>query len=192
MAGPSAVHSKTALTALISGARGGDSLAVQRLCELLYHDLHRIARARLRANAPVTLLDTTVLVHESFLRFANLGELQVTDRAHFLAYAARVMRSIIVDFLRRRQAKRLEGQGADTELTEQIADSVGQAEDDVVRVSDALDELAQADPRAAQVVEMRYFAGMTEREIADALGVTDRTVRRDWDKARLLLKAALS
>lgn len=184
--------SQTKLTVLIAGARGGDSQAVQQLCEVLYHDLHRIARVRLRANAPVTLLDTTVLVHESFLRFANLGELDVTDRGHFLAYAARVMRSIIIDFLRKRQAQRLGGEIVHTELSDHIADTVGKSEDDVVRVSDALDDLAKVDARAAQVVEMRYFAGMTETEIAQALGVTERTVRRDWDKARLILKTALS
>lgn len=192
MAGAVPEGSQTKLTSLIAGARGGDSLAVQQLCELLYQDLHRIARARLRANAPVTLLDTTVLVHESFLRFSKLGELDVTDRGHFLAYAARVMRSIIIDFVRHRQAQRLGGEAIHTELTDRIADTVGKAEDDVVRVSDALDELAAFDQRAAQVVEMRYFAGMTESEIATALGVTERTVRRDWEKARLLLKAALT
>ena len=101
------------------------------------------------------------------------------------------MRSVIVDFARRRNAARRGGRAAHLTLTTQIGAQIPSGEQEILRVHDALEELASLDARLAQVVEMRYFGGMTEQEIAEALGVTDRTVRRDWDKARLLLREAL-
>jgi len=150
-----------------------------------------MAHHRLRAYEPITLLDTTALVHESYLRFLNGAQLEGFERPQFLAYAAHAMRSVIVDLVRKRRAERRGGGDFKVELGEiQVAHSCA-TEDRILRVSDALDELAVADARLAQVVEMRYFAGLDEREIAAALGVTDRTVRRDWQKARLLLSVAL-
>jgi RNA polymerase sigma factor (TIGR02999 family) len=144
-----------------------------------------------RHHAPITVLDTTALLHESYLRLVKVGALSIANRAHFLAYASRVMRSIIVDFARQRLSQR-RGSGAvelplDTETDEQAPSP----EADVVRVHDALDELAAADERLVRLVEMRYFGGLTEDEIAEALGVSIRTVQRDWEKARLLLSIAL-
>ncbi len=182
---------KGEIAQLLDAARQGEQAAVARLCEFLYQDLRQMARARLRAHQPLTLLDTTALVHESFLRLVKTGRVEVGDRSHFLGYAARVMRSVIVDFVRRKQAERRGGDQFHVTLNTAIAGSVANTEEDVLRISEALDELAQVDARAVQVVEMRYFAGMTEQEIAEALGVTERTVRRDWEKAKLLLKAAL-
>ena len=101
------------------------------------------------------------------------------------------MRSVIVDFARRRQADRRGGAVAHLTLTTRIDARLAAGEDEILRVHDALDEIAAVDPRLAQVVEMRYFGGMTETETAEALGITDRTVRRDWEKARLLLREAL-
>ncbi len=179
------------LTALLVAARAGDSQAAGQAFALLYDDLHRLARARLRQHRTMTLLDTTSLVHESYLKLVGNASIAVEDRHHFFAYAARVMRSVIVDVARARKAER-RGSGAehvvlDTELSEKIAGP----ESDVLRVHEALEVLAQADSRLAQIVEMRYFGGLTELEIAEVLGVTDRTVRRGWEKARLLLTAAL-
>ena len=182
----------TELRHLLAAARQGEQAAVSRLYDLLYQDLRRIARARLRPHQRLTLLDTTALVHESFLRLTNVGSMDLADRAHFLSYAARAMRSVIVDFVRRKQAERRGGDRAFVTLDTGIAETVPEGEDDVIRIGMALDQLSQVDPRAVQVVEMRYFAGMTEREIAEALGVTERTVRRDWEKAKLLLQAALA
>lgn len=184
-------HYNGEVAELLAAARQGQQAAVARLCEFLYQDLRQIARARLRAHQPMTLLDTTALVHESFLRLARLGRVDVADRSHFLAYAARVMRSVIVDLVRQKKAERRGGDHQHIPLDTDIAGSLAATEDDVLRVSEALDELAQVDARAVQVVEMRYFAGMTETEVAEALGVTERTVRRDWEKARLLLQAVL-
>lgn len=179
------------MTELLHAARAGEDAAVVKLCEFLYQDLRQIARSRLRAHQPLTLLDTTALVHESFLRLAKVGRVDVVDRSHFLAYAARVMRSVIVDLVRQKQAERRGGDQVHVTLNTDVAGSVANSEDDVLRISEALDELARVDARAVQVVEMRYFAGMTENEVAEALGVTDRTVRRDWEKAKLLLQAML-
>lgn len=180
------------VTQLLADARNGDNAAVQNLCQFLYQDLRRLAHARLRSNTPLTLLDTTALVHESFLRLVNLDHVAVTDRITFFSYAACVMRSIIVDFVRMKRTERRGGDLRFVTLTDEISESVAKQEDDLIGVSEALDALAKVDPRATQVVEMRYFAGMTEQEVAQALGVTERTVRRDWEKARLILKAALA
>ncbi len=182
-----------AITELIARANGGDANAVNELFERLYGELHALARARLRNHAPFTVLDTTSLLHESYLRLHNLGSLDVTSRAHFLAYASRTMRSIIVDFARRRLAQRRGGGAVDITLHTGIVEGAPSGgEEEIVRVHDALEELAHVDERLVRVVEMRYFGGMSEAEIAQALGVTDRTVRRDWEKARLMLSVALS
>lgn len=179
------------ITALISRANHGDAGAVNALFEALYADLHGLARAKLRHNAPFTILDTTALLHESYLRLAGTAGLNVVNRAHFMAYAARTMRSIIVDFARQRLAERRGGGVVDVTLDTGIAQGVAGGEEEIVRVHEALQDLAQADERLARVVEMRYFGGLTEAEIGHALGVTERTVRRDWEKARLLLSLAL-
>jgi RNA polymerase sigma factor (TIGR02999 family) len=179
------------ITELLAAARSGEGAAAARLCEFLYDDLRKMAHARLRSQSALTLLDTTALVHESFLRLSKVGSLALADRNHFLAYAATAMRSVIIDIVRRKHTERCGGDLAHVTLDTDIADSLSASEDDVIRISEALDELGQVAPRAVRVVEMRYFAGMAEREIATALGVTERTVRRDWEKAKLLLHAAL-
>jgi RNA polymerase sigma factor (TIGR02999 family) len=180
------------ITQLIERANVGDADALNRIFAALYPELHTLARARLRRNAPLTLLDTTALLHESYLRLVNLGQLRVESRAHFLAYAARTMRSIVVDFARSRLAERRGGGVQDLVLDTAIAADVASTpEAEIVRVHDALEELAHVDERLVRVVEMRYFGGLTEEEIGAALGVTERTVRRDWEKARLLLAIAL-
>jgi RNA polymerase sigma factor (TIGR02999 family) len=179
------------ITRLIERANQGDGEALNGIFAALYPELHALARARLRRNAPLTLLDTTALLHESYLRLVKLGTLKVENRAHFLAYAARTMRSIVVDFARARLAERRGGGTDDVALDTEISADAHAPEDEIVRVHEALNDLAAVDPRIVQVVEMRYFGGLTEEEIGAALGVTERTVRRDWEKARLLLAIAL-
>lgn len=170
----------------------GDASARDALYARLYPELRRLARARLARSETITLLDTTSLVHESYLRFLNTRELDFEDRGRFFAYAASVMRSVVVDEVRKRHADRRGGEAVHVELTDEVADSVVRDEDQVLRVHEALEELAALDSRLAQVVEMRYFAGIAEKDIATAMGVTERTVRRDWDKARTLLFSALN
>jgi len=179
------------ITALLQSARQGDSAAVGRLYDHLYADLRRIAHAKLRQSEGITLLDTTSLVHESYLRLAKVGQVRADDRGHFLAYAARAMRSVVVDFARARLADRRGGGALQVTLDTAAAESATADDGEVVRVHEALDELAAIDARLVQVVEMRYFAGLEDTEIAQAMGVSKRTVGRDWEKARLFLFASL-
>ena len=179
------------LARLIALARGGDKEAAGALFSALYPELRRIARARLRQHQSMTLLDTTALLHESYLKLVGARALPIEDRRHFFTYAARVMRSVIVDFARARAAERRGGLADHIALDTQLSASVAAPETDVLRVHDALEVLAQADARLAHIVELRYFGGLSDAEIAEALGLSERTVRRDWEKARLLLAAAL-
>lgn len=179
------------LTDLIRRAQDGDEAALRFVFDATYAELRGLARARLRKGHRSTLLDTTSLVHEAFLRFADAGRLHIGDRKHFLRYASHVMRSVIVDFIRERLAQRRGGDAVHVTLNSEIGDATSAGESEILKVHDALEVLAQHDARLVQVVEMRYFAGMTEAEIAIVLGVNDRTVRRDWHKARLLLADAL-
>jgi len=179
------------ITGLLRSANSGDGAARDALFALLYEDLRRLARSRLRQNEPVTVLDTSALVHECYLRYLNARNLAFDDRGKFFGYAATVMRTIIVDEVRRRHAERRGGAIERVGLETGDIEAIGGDEEQIVRVHDALGDLAALDPRLAQVVELRYFAGLTEEEIAAAMGVTERTVRRDWAKARALLFAAL-
>ena len=179
------------ITELIERANSGDQDAVNRLFTGLYAELHALARSRVHRNTPITLLDTTALLHESYLRLTKLGALKVSSRAHFLAYAARAMRSIIVDYGRQRLAERRGGGALEVTLDTEAAQALPSGETEVLRVHEALEELAEVDERVVRVVEMRYFGGLTEEDIAEALGVTTRTVQRDWEKARLMLSIAL-
>ena len=156
-----------------------------------YQELRKLARLRLRAGGRNTVLDTTSLVHESYLRLATAGRFRAEDRIHFLRYAGCAMRSVVVDAIRRRQSGRRGGAENRITLTTSAGFDVNAGERQILQVHEALTELAKYDTRMAQVVEMRYFGGLTETEIAEALEVTERTVRRDWEKARLWLSEAL-
>jgi RNA polymerase sigma factor (TIGR02999 family) len=186
------MNSPANLTDLIHRARNGDAGALQLLFKEAYPELRRIARARLRRNERGTLLDTTALVHESYMRFVKSGQLQLDDRVHFLGYAGQIMRSVIVDFARERLSKRRGGDQLALTLTNQLGAPDREAADEILRVHEAVDGLAKHDPRMVKVVELRYFGGLTEAQIAEALGIAERTVRRDWEKARLLLAESLS
>jgi RNA polymerase sigma factor (TIGR02999 family) len=188
---PDAAPTGPLITALLASARAGDKDAASEAFTALYDELRRLARAKLRPHRSMTLLDTTSLVHESYLRLIGNDAVPVEDRHHFFAYAARVMRSVIVDFARARAAERRGGEAEHLVLDTVVAAQVAAPETDVLRVHEALEVLERADERLARIVEMRYFAGMSETEIAQVLGISDRTVRRDWEKARLLLRAAL-
>jgi RNA polymerase sigma factor (TIGR02999 family) len=167
----------------------GDAAAprsARALFPALYSELRRLARSRLADGGRHTLLDTSALINEAFLRMDRGGNAPL-DREHFLAYAATTMRSIVIDFVRRRSAERRGGAAEHVTLNTAVAEQPGASDDEILAVHDALNALGAVDGRLVQVVEMRYFAGLTDAEIGAALGVTDRTVRRDWDRARLLL-----
>jgi RNA polymerase sigma factor (TIGR02999 family) len=180
------------VTSLLAAIGQGEPEALGGLYALLYPELRRLAHSRVRRSGEITLLETTSLVHESYLRFEKSGAVAIGDRAQFMAYAARVMRSVVVDLVRARRSERRGGDAVHIELDEADVESApGPREDEVLRVHESLEELAAIDPRLVQVVEMRYFAGMTEVEVAQVLGLAVRTVARDWEKARLFLHACL-
>lgn len=181
----------TQLTELLGRMQAGDTGARDALFAAAYADLQRLARARLRDGGRNTVMDTSSLVHESYLRFVHAGELRAEDRRAFFAYASQVMRSVIVNSVRERIAQKRGGDWRPLTLSTNLAANVADTEDTVLRVHEALEDLEQADPRLAQVAQMRYFGGYSEREIAETLGVTERTVQRDWEKARLILAASL-
>jgi len=176
---------------LIRKVQSGDAGSREQLFAAAYGELRQLARSRLRDGGRSTLLDTTALVHESYLRFLNSDRLRVEDRRAFFAYASKVMRSVIIDSVRERQAERRGGGLAELTLDTRIADSLPGGEAEILHVHEALAALEQVEPRLAQVVEMRYFGGYSDAEIAETLGLTERTVGRDWHKARLLLMDAL-
>ena len=179
------------ITLLIERARAGDGDALGALFEQLYPELRRIAHSRLRRSFSDPDLGTTALVHECFLKLCNSQRLAPSDRLHFMAYAATTMRSIVVDIARNRASARRGGAAAHVTLDDDQGSSDAAGEDEILRVHEALQELAELEPRLVRLVEMRYFSGLDDAEIAAALDVTDRTVRRDWRKARALLAAAL-
>ena len=181
----------TQLTELLGRMQAGDLQARDALFAAAYAELHRLAHARLRDGGRNTVLDTTCLVHESYLRFVRAGELRAEDRRAFFAYASQVMRSVIVNSVRERIAQKRGGDWRPLTLSTEIAAGVADAEETVLRVHEALEALEQAQPRLAQVAQMRYFGGYSEQEIAETLDITERTVQRDWEKARLILAAAL-
>lgn len=188
---PPAALNESEVTVLLRQAAAGDSAASDRVFSLLYHELRQNARSRLWQSGEITLLDTTGLVHEAFLRLRGVGARDFSDRKHFLAYAARAMRSVVVDAVRARQAQRRGAAAERVTYDQDLADATVALDDEVMRVHEGLEALAAADERLARVVELRYFCGMSDAEVAACLEVTERTVRRDWQKARLYLATAL-
>jgi RNA polymerase sigma factor (TIGR02999 family) len=179
------------LTTLLARAQAGDGAAAEAVFAATYDDLRQIAHARLSGNLRHTLLDTTALVHEWFLKFSRKRSVRAADRAQFMRYAARAMRAIIVEFARDRTSPRRSGEAERVGLALVSAGGERRGLDEILAVHRALEALARFDRRMADVVELRYFGGLSEIEIGEALGITDRTVRRDWEKARLWLTAEL-
>ena len=184
---------EVALTELLQGAARGEPGALDRVFAALYPELRKIAHARLRPHTGLGDLGTTALVHESFVRLVEARRLAVTDRRHFFTYAAKTMRHIVVDFARTQLAARRGGGQEPVQLTPALSGAVAAADGEttLVQVNDALRDLERVDPALAELVEMRYFAGYTEAEIAQLLGTSERTVRRQWEKARAFLLVAL-
>jgi RNA polymerase sigma factor (TIGR02999 family) len=178
------------LTRLLEQARNGDAQARNELFAAAYPALQKLAHARLRESGRSMILDTRSLVHESFLRYVQSGDLRAEDRRAFFSYASQVMRSVIVNTARDR-ARQKRGSGLRPLTLDTQIGNVPDAEADVLRIHDALESLEAADARLAQVVQMRYFGGYSEKEVAEALDVTVRTVQRLWLKARILLQAAM-
>lgn len=161
--------------------------SVEDLFPVLYRELKRLARLRLSSGGRHTFLDTSALINEAYLRMQRDGGVALRDREHFLAYAATTMRSIVIDFVRRRTADRRGGLAEHVTLDTRAAAQLGAQDDEILAVHEALQSLQRVDPHLVRLVELRYFAGLSDEEIGAVLGVTDRTVRRHWERARLLL-----
>ena len=176
------------LTEWLQQAQAGEAGAAERAWGALYPELRKIARARLRVHQTLTLLNTDALVHESFLRFVGAAPVHLTSRKHFYAYAAKAMRHIVVDFVRREHAQRRGGGWQrvtlDTDAVRRLPQEHGV---DVLDLAQALDALEALDPALAELVELRCFGGYTDAECAQALEMSERSVRRHWDKARAFL-----
>ena len=173
------------ITAVLNQAVGGDAAARERLYTLLYGELVRLARSHLAGSGAVSL-NPSAIVHEAYLRMLRREATPMRDRRAFFAYASSVMRSVLIDHVRERHADKRGGGEAPLTLTTGVLQNAIVAED-FTRLNEALLELKQVDERCFQVVEMRYFAGMNEEDIAHELGVSVPTVRRDWRKARAFL-----
>lgn len=174
----------------LSQPRDATPASIDGLVALAYHELRAIAHHRLAARGPAGTLSTTALVNEAYLRLVDRTRTASYDRSHFLAVASLAMRHVLVDRARERVA--LKRGGVRKRVTLDDAHLAVDAEPDVLlALDDALRQLADFEPRLARVVECRFFGGLTEPETADALGVTLRTVQRDWVKARVLLRRAL-
>ena len=155
-----------------------------------YHELRAIAHRRLRGHGAGATLSTTGLVHEAYLKLVGPGRAAWRDRAHFLAQASLAMRYVLVDLARERAAAKRGGARAAVTLDDELVGAEDQA-DAVLQLHEALERLAAWEPRLARVVDCRFFGGLTEAETAEALGLTVRTVQRDWVKARVLLRRSL-
>ena len=173
------------ITLILNRAIAGDDASRERVYELLYAELLRLARSHL-AGSDALSLNPSVLVHEAYLRMLGREATPMRDRRAFFAYASTVMRSVLVDHVRAGAAEKRGGPMGHVTLTTGVLNSVA-AEEDFSRLNDALEELRSVDARGFRVVELRYFAGMTEEDIADELAVSVPTVKRDWRKARAFL-----
>ncbi len=181
----------TNVTELLRRLNAGDDASRQELFSVAYPELRKLARSRLRNGGRNTYLETTALVHESFLRVLNSEALRAADRRAFFAFASSVMRSVIVDAVRERRAGMRGGGLRDATLDEVVEREVQSTMVETLLLNDTLLALEATEPRMTKVVEMRYFCGYTDAEIADLLDVTERTVRRDWARARLLLMVSM-
>jgi RNA polymerase sigma factor (TIGR02999 family) len=183
---------ETSLSTLIHSADGGDGPASEALFAALYRELRGLARRELARSGPGAALGVTSLLHEAYLDIAHREGVAFPDRARFLGYAARVMRGLIIDGLRRRQARK---HGGGFEITsidgKDVGDTPPDEAEEIERLGRALDELAAVEPEIAHVVDLKFFCGFTFAEIAGLRGVSERTVQRHWDKARIYLRHAL-
>jgi RNA polymerase sigma factor (TIGR02999 family) len=178
------------ISSLISAAERGEGAAAGKLFDVLYAELHRMAKRELgRHAAPVTLSATTLL-HEAYLDMAAQEGHSFPDQVHFMAYAARVMRGLIIDHARNRSAIKRGGQFEITSLNSQMIENAADPAQ-LTRMGEALDELAKVDHSLSDVIDLKFFCGFTFAEIADMQGVSERTVQRKWEKARIYLHRSL-
>jgi RNA polymerase sigma factor (TIGR02999 family) len=173
------------LSALMDAAERGDHLATDALFSVLYSELRRLAKRELSRQGVPTSLGATTLLHQAYIEIAAKEGTSFPDRGRFMAYAARVMRGLIIDHARRRQAQK---RGGEFEITSVGAELENAPDDrELVRISEALDELSRSEPSLAEIVDLRFFCGFTFAEIAALKGMSERTAQRQWEKARIYL-----
>jgi RNA polymerase sigma factor (TIGR02999 family) len=175
---------------IVALADNGDPLAAREVFNILYGELHRLAKRELYRHGAALSLGATTLLHEAFLDISAREDISFPDRARFMGYAARAMRGLIIDYARSRQALKRGGAfeitSLPTDIADQVADSV-----ELTGIGDALEQLALTEPSLAQLVDLKFFCGFTFAEIAAMRGVSERTVQRDWEKARIYLHHSL-
>jgi RNA polymerase sigma factor (TIGR02999 family) len=192
--GPAAVvdtsMKQRTMASLFESAERGDAAASEALFAALYSELHRLARRELAGRGGYVTLGVTTLLHEAYIKMSDRDGIAFPDRARFMAYASRVMRGLIIDHVRRRKAFKRGGMFEITALETTVAEQVAN-EKELQRISDALDELTTVDAALAEVVDLEFFCGFSFTEIAAMRGVSERTVQRQWEKARLYLHRAI-
>ena len=181
---------ETDFETLIRSSESGDARAREELFTVLYAELHGLAQRQLRRNSSLTL-SPTMLLHETYLSISSRGSGSFPDHARFLAYASRAMRGLIIDYFRNRAAQKRGGAFEITGLPTELPRGV-ETDAELERLGEAVDSLAKIEPRLAQVVDLKFFCGMTFEEIAASLCISERTVKRDWQKARILLRHELT
>ncbi len=185
-----AERAEATISLLIGAVERGDAGAGEALFAALYAELHRQAKRELARHGAPLSLGVTTLLHEAYLNMAGRGGAQFPDRGRFMGYAARVMRGLIIDHARRRCAVKRGGQFEITRLGTDPGDELAN-ERELTPISDALDELAKVDPSLAEIVNLKFFCGFSFAEIAAMRSVSERTVQREWDRARIYLHRTL-
>lgn len=183
MAGPFPEMENPNLTLLLTQMQRGDDQAGAKAIALVYSELHRIASRELRKERPGHLLQTTALIHEAYTRLIGSQGLEIQNRMHFFAVASQQMRRVLVDYARSNNAQK-RGGGAAKVALDQVQAGIDPRATNLIALDESLHELERIDPRAAHVVEMRYFGGYSDQEIGEALGISVPTLRRDWEFAR--------
>lgn len=178
------------ITRLLSDWSGGDDDSFDRLIELVYDDLKRIAHRHLRSGAPHTVVDTTVLVHEAYVKIAGVDDAEWEGRAQFFAFCSKAMRRILIDFARRKQSEKRGGDRVRVPLRDDAA-AIDTDIAELLTIEDALRRLEERNERMARIVECRFFGGMSVKDTAEALDTSVRTVEREWTRARAYLRQAL-
>jgi len=181
--------SDSEISRLIQSSEGGNAAARKELFSVLYDELHRIAQRELRRNGSLTMSPTTLL-HEAYLSMSAGASPEFPDRARFLAYACRAMRGLVIDYIRSRSAQKRGGEFEFTALPTAVPAGVNE-DLELERLGEAVDALAALDPRLARVVDLKFFCGFSFEELAGLLGISVRTAKRDWDKARMFLRREL-
>ena len=178
------------VTSLLSAWRGGDRAALEKLIPIVYDDLRRVAARCMRSQNPGHTLQTTALVHEAYMRLTREQDRTWENRAQFFGMSAQIMRNLLVDHARAAAAAKRGGRTV-TVVMDDAPEFTTVSPEDLLAVDDALKRLAEFDPRGARIVELRFFVGLTTDEIAEVMGISEKTVKRDWSAAKSLLRTEL-